>query len=416
MGAFLAEAARTAPKAGPAKWPDPPPVAPLADPARIDALMRTGLLEGIPDAALDRLARLVARVVGAPVALITLIGADRQVFPGLAGLPEPWASSRRTPLSHSFCQFVVRAGVPLVVRDGRDHPWVRDNLAVIELGVVAYAGVPLRTPDGLLLGTCCAIDHRPRRWTAAQIGLLDDLAAMASGAFALREARATRQRQEDMLAALGHELRTPLTAMLGYAELLEGRWEALGEGERRGYVGQIARSAERQRQLVEDVLLLSRLEGGALAARTVSIPLMSVLDRAIVDVAGVYPGQRVSLAGPPDLRTRADPDHLTRIVTNLLDNAAKYTQDGSPIHLAWVAEEDAAVLRVEDEGPGIPTEGRERLFTRFGRLGRPLRGGRDSTGLGLYLSRQLAEAMGGTLDLEATGSAGSTFRLSLPLA
>ena len=378
--------------------------------------MRTGLLEGLADAALDRLARLMGRVVGTPAALITLVGADRQVFPGLMGLPEPWTSTRRTPLSHSFCQYVVRAGAPLVVRDGRNHPWVRDNLAIAELRVVAYAGVPLRSPDGLLLGACCAIDHRPRRWTAAQLGLLNDLAAMATGAFALREAMAARGRQEDMLAALGHELRTPLTAMLGYAELLEGRWESLGDGERRGYVGQIARSAKRQRRLVEDVLLLGQLEGGALTPRTVSIPLVPVLDRAIADVTGAYPGQQVSLAGPDALRARADPDHLARIVINLLDNAAKYTEEGSLIRLAWVAEGGTAVLRIQDEGPGIPIEGRERLFTRFGRLGRPLRAGRDSTGLGLYLSRQLAEAMGGTLDLEATGSAGSTFRLRLPLA
>lgn len=267
-----------------------------------------------------------------------------------------------------------------------------------------------------MLGACCAIDHRPRHWTATQLGLLDDLAAVATGALALREAGAARRRQQDLLAALGHELCTPLTAILGYAELLEGRWEALGDRERRGYVGQIARSAERQRRPVADLLLLSQLEGSALAARAVALPLMPVVAHAIADIAGAYLGQQVSLAGLPALRVRADPDYLAQIVINLLDNAAKYTQEGSSIRLAWRAEGDAVVLRVEDEDPGIPIEGRERLSTRFGRLGRPLRAGRDSTGLGLYLSRQLAEAMGGSLDLEDTGPSGSTFRLRLPIA
>lgn len=406
----------TPPEAGPAKWPDPPPIAPLADPARLEALTRTGLLEGDVDVALDRLARLVARVVGAPAALATMVGVDRQAFPGLAGLPEPWASSRRTARSHSFCQYVVRAGVPLVVRDGRDHPWVRENLAIPELRVVGLC----RCPPALTrrAGARCLLCDRP---PATTLDRDPTRPARRSGGGGHGGARAAGGRSgaaaaAGPAAALGHELCTPLTAILGYAELLEGRWEALGDRERRGYVGQIARSAERQRRPVADLLLLSQLEGSALAARAVALPLMPVVAHAIADIAGAYLGQQVSLAGLPALRVRADPDYLAQIVINLLDNAAKYTQEGSSIRLAWRAEGDAVVLRVEDEDPGIPIEGRERLSTRFGRLGRPLRAGRDSTGLGLYLSRQLAEAMGGSLDLEDTGPSGSTFRLRLPIA
>ena len=100
-----------------------------------------------------------------------------------------------------------------------------------------------------------------------------------------------------------------------------------------------------------------------------------------------------------------------------MDNAAKYSAEGSPIVVSWEPDGGCAILRVRDYGPGIPKQGREGLFTRFGRIaGSRTRAGRVGTGLGLYLGRQLAEAISGSLDLETTGPEGSTFRLCLPLA
>jgi signal transduction histidine kinase len=101
----------------------------------------------------------------------------------------------------------------------------------------------------------------------------------------------------------------------------------------------------------------------------------------------------------------------------MMDNAAKYSPEGSPIIVWWGPEDDNGSLRVLDRGPGVPPHGRELLFSRFGRVpGSRMRAGRVGTGLGLYLGRGLAKAMGGDLDLESTGGEGSTFRLRLPLA
>jgi GAF domain-containing protein len=93
---------------------------------------------------------------------VSLVDADRQFFKSALGLPEPWATRRETPLSHSFCQHVVATGAPLRVEDARDHSLVCDNLAIPELGVVAYLGMPLATADGQVLGSLCAIDTEPR--------------------------------------------------------------------------------------------------------------------------------------------------------------------------------------------------------------------------------------------------------------
>lgn len=153
--------------------------APAADPQRLAALRATGLLDTPPAEGFDRLTDLVRRVLAVPVALVSLVDESRQFFKSQAGLKEPWASRRETPLTHSFCQYAVAAQEPLVVSDAREHPLLRDSLAIPDLGVIAYAGMPLIDEQGHALGTLCAIDTQPRFWTAEQIELLRDLARLA---------------------------------------------------------------------------------------------------------------------------------------------------------------------------------------------------------------------------------------------
>jgi signal transduction histidine kinase len=127
----------------------------------------------------DRLSRLATRILHAPVALVSLVDADRQIFKGCIGLPEPWHTRRETPLSHSFCQHTVMSSAPLIIEDARTHPLVADNLAIRDLQIVAYAGIPLRTQTGEVLGSFCVIDTQPRRWTVEELAILQDLAASA---------------------------------------------------------------------------------------------------------------------------------------------------------------------------------------------------------------------------------------------
>jgi hypothetical protein len=163
---------------------------PAGDPKRLRALRATGLLDSPPEEAFDRITEIVRRVLAVPVALVSLVDADRQFFKSQAGLPEPWASQRQTPLSHSFCQYAVELSEPLVVSDAREHPTLKDNLAVPDLGVIAYAGVPLITEDGHAIGSLCAIDHQPRVWTREQIDLLSDLAQLTVSEIKLAAQRA----------------------------------------------------------------------------------------------------------------------------------------------------------------------------------------------------------------------------------
>lgn len=158
----------------------------LFNPHRLAILRSLGLLEPQPDAPFDRLTRLAARALRVPVTLISFVSDERQVFLGATGLPEPLATQRETPLSHSFCQYVVSTDEPLIVTDAREHPLVRDNLAIPDMGIVAYAGIPLRTKSGHVLGSFCAIDTEPHAWTTDEIELLHDFAGAALAEIELR--------------------------------------------------------------------------------------------------------------------------------------------------------------------------------------------------------------------------------------
>jgi hypothetical protein len=178
--------ARLASRRGRRKRRDANPRTALDDPGRLAALERLDLLDPVPETEFDRYTALAAKMLDAPVALVSLVDAQQQVFKSRRGLDEPWASSGVTPLSHSFCQHAVEARTSLVISDAREHPLLRDNLAIEDLRVVAYAGAPLITPEGHALGTLCVIDHVPRNWTHDQVEMLTDLAAAVVTAIELR--------------------------------------------------------------------------------------------------------------------------------------------------------------------------------------------------------------------------------------
>ena len=134
---------------------------------RVEALYQTELMDSGPEERFDRLTRLVAMTLSVPVALVSLVDTKRQFFKSTFGLPEPWKTQRETPLTHSFCQHVVANASPLVIVDATLDPLVCDNLAIPDLNVRAYLGIPLLSSTGHILGSLCAIDSQPHRWNDA---------------------------------------------------------------------------------------------------------------------------------------------------------------------------------------------------------------------------------------------------------
>jgi PAS domain S-box-containing protein len=163
---------------------------------RLRVLRSMELLDAPREDDFDRITRLATRLVAAPVSLLTLLDADRLFLLSEAGLGEPWASRRWLPSSHSHCADVVLDGRPLVLPDAREASSAAGSAAVRELGIVAYAGVPLSVM-GTCLGALSTTDERPREWTDEQLAALDEVAALATGELELRATAAERD------AALG---------------------------------------------------------------------------------------------------------------------------------------------------------------------------------------------------------------------
>ena len=142
---------------------------------RLAAVQRSGLLDTPAEEPFDRFTRLATRIFKTPVALVSIVDAERQFFKSAIGLAEPWNSRRETPLSHSFCKHAVALEEPLVIADARKDPLYRDNPSIRDLKIIAYAGVPLMV-GGHALGAFCVIDSEPHPWSYDEVRILRDLA------------------------------------------------------------------------------------------------------------------------------------------------------------------------------------------------------------------------------------------------
>ena len=164
------------------------------------------LLDKPPQEQFDRFTRLVSEILKVPFALISIIDheRDRQFFTSASGLPEPIASTRQTPLSHSFCKHVVERDEPLIVKNATKTPLVRGNPAIEELNVHAYLGMPVHDQQGNPIGSLCAINQQPREWSAAEISLMKDLAGAVSDQIALQKALDTRDETLLKVSRLGN--------------------------------------------------------------------------------------------------------------------------------------------------------------------------------------------------------------------
>jgi PAS domain S-box-containing protein len=235
----------------------------------------------------------------------------------------------------------------------------------------------------------------------------------------LTEERAVETLKSDFVSTISHELRTPLAAIYGAALTLRREDILLVEPQRTGLLEVIASESDRLARIVNDVLWVSRLESEGLRTRIEACDAVE-LARGIVDAARQYipPGIKLELAAPKKElpRVAADPDKMRQVLTNLVENAVKYSPDGGHVTVEVAVSGPRMRFAVKDEGLGVPPAEHRRIFEKFYRLDPDLTRGVGGTGLGLYITRELLERMGGQIWVESSGSGGSTFVAELPLA
>jgi len=236
------------------------------------------------------------------------------------------------------------------------------------------------------------------------------LADAAASAAVLAEVDRTRAA---LLTAVSHDLRSPLASAKTAVSALNADDVAWTRGERTELLATADESLDRLTRLVENLLDMSRLQAGALAVHPTAMGVDDLLPAVLAELGDA--GRRIELDVPPDLpELLADPGLLERILVNLLSNTLRHSPPDRPPRVSATATGDRVELRVADSGPGVPETEWERIFVPFQRLGDRTTGA--GVGLGLALSRGLAEAMGGTLRPDRTPGGGLTMVLSLPPA
>ncbi|WP_136515305.1 GAF domain-containing sensor histidine kinase [Geomonas edaphica] len=429
----------------------------VADPTRLAALRAVALLDTPAEEAFDRLTRLAARFTSAPTALVSLIDSDRQFFKSCLGLPEPWQSRRETPLSHSFCQYNRIAKTPLVIKDAREHPLFKDNLAIRDLNVIAYLGIPLASADGYILGSFCVIDGKPREWTGEQISVVEDLAAAVMTEIQLRSEIVTRRLAERQMKERNGELCTAYEKLeresaerLQAVERLrqmdrmliqQGRLAAMGE--------LISNIAHQWRQPLNVLALLAQdlpitLRLGELTEEYLDTKVEKMMDAivhmsqtidkfrsfftpatekssfsvlgavektvSLVDISLHEVQIRIEVTSSAQPQIDGYPNEYAQVLLNLLINArdafiaAKPPQPTIRIHVG--EENGRSVVTVSDNAGGVPEEILDKVFDPYFTTKGP-----QGAGIGLYMAKMIIERnMKGTLTVENT-EGGARFRL-----
>ena len=234
----------------------------------------------------------------------------------------------------------------------------------------------------------------------------------------LTEERAVETLKSDFISTVSHELRTPLAAIYGAALTLRREDVLLGEPQRTGLLEVIASESDRLARIVNDVLWVSRLESGGLRTNLEVCDIVE-LAKTVVNAARSYVPPSIALAfsAPKEMpAVVGDPDKIRQVLTNLVDNAVKYSPDGGKVSVDVAVAVGRARLTVRDEGLGVPPAEHRRIFEKFYRLDPDLTRGVGGTGLGLYITRELLERMGGRIWVESSGEGGSSFVAELPLA
>lgn len=215
------------------------------------------------------------------------------------------------------------------------------------------------------------------------------------------------------LGVASHELRTPATAISGLASLLSSRWDALTEDDRRAFASRIATNADALNELVQDLLDFARLERGDLQLALAEVDLTATVERVLTRLESVWGSHSVIRTVESDVDVLGDVNAIERIITNLVANAVKFSPRDADVRVTLERHDGRARLLVDDSGPGVPEEEREKIFVRF------FRGAGDAVvrtrgvGIGLSVVQDFVTQMGGTVHVEDSPGGGARFVVEL---
>jgi signal transduction histidine kinase len=363
--------------------------------------------------AFDRMAIVLSEDGTAQVMAVAGEGAEDVLPPG---------SGR--PIHGSLLEEVLRTNGTVYRRDMHDADYPEEEY-FLALGLRCRLATPL-LQGPRAIGMLSLVRREPASFGAEEIelaGLLGRLVASAvqnirayeAERKTVEELRRLSALRADFVSLVSHELRTPMAAVIGASRTLQQRWRELSPDQRESFLDLIAGETARLADLIRDVLDTSRIEAGTFSFRFGDVDLARLVRDT---VATAQLGQdevrlRADVRDPlPEIR--GDAERLRQVLTNLIDNAIKYSPAGGEVEVRAYPENGWARIDVRDHGPGIAKEDQKLIFEKFGRVTGP-DASRPGTGLGLFIARSIAEAHGGALEVHSAPAQGATFTLELPL-
>jgi signal transduction histidine kinase len=326
------------------------------------------------------------------------------------------------PLRGSVLERVLD-GALVVRRDLAETEYPADG-QLLELGLRSELVAPLllgARPIGMISVSRTEVDA----FTAAEgelVALLGRLVATAVQNIRAYEAerrtaaelRRLSALRADFVSLVSHELRSPMAAVIGAARTLQDRWRTLTVEQRDAFLALIGDETNRLAALIGDVLDTSRIEAGTFSYTFTDVDLTRLVTDAVATASVGQDEVRVRAEVGHLPFVRGDRERLHQVISNLIDNAVKYSAAGDEVRVTAAQENGKIRISVIDHGPGIPEEQQRLIFEKFGRADVP-GGSKPGTGLGLFIARSIAEAHGGTVDVRSRPAEGATFVLSLPV-
>ncbi len=397
-----------------------PAIVPEDDVERIAAINRYDILDTPPDGAFDRITSLAARVFGVPIAIVSVVDRDRIWFKSHHGL-----DLEQVDRAPGLCASAILHDGPWIVNDAPTDPRALANpLVAGQFGLKFYAGVPLKVAGGYNLGTLCILDFEPREMTDDETSTLQDLGEMVIGELELRlssrhavAAASERERVKDaFVGMLSHELRTPVTTIYAAARVLARSDVVHVDARAKDLFPDIVSESERLLRLIDDLLVLTKVEQGSLESTAEPVLLQRVIERTVNRVSRHEPNRTIEVAIPATLPpAAADEVFIEQVLANLLSNALKYSPTDAPVFVSAEIVGEHVEVRVTDRGIGLPSDRREDIFDLLVRTTEATRYAAGA-GIGLYVCRRLMQAMDGEIWAEATADGGGTvFAIRLPV-
>ena len=362
----------------------------------------------------DRMAIVLEEAGAAQVMAVAGIGAE-VVF----------SRGSRQPVGETLLSEILRTGQPIYREDMTDARYSEER-EFGELGLRCRIAAPL-LHGPRAFGMISLVRRKAKAFNTQELELVALLGRLVASAVqnirayeaehsTVEELRRLSALRADFVSLVSHELRAPMASVVGSAQTLRQRWRELNPDQRESFLALIGSETERLAALVGDVLDTSRIDAGTFTYRFADVDLGALVRDSVAGVSLAQDEVSVVADVHGELPSvRGDRDRLQQVLTNLLDNAVKFSPAGEEVTVNAFQQDSRVRIEVSDRGPGVPADQQRVIFEKFGRgqtAGSP---GKPGTGLGLFIARSIAEAHGGVLEVSSAPNEGATFTLSLPV-